>query len=99
MLSRVRAAARTPTVSGIAIAIAILLFMSMAIYSRVQLDEVNRKISSVENKIELAVSDEVMAERKAKWVPRQPKVTTGYLARYASLVTSGNRGAVLEIPR
>ena len=40
-----------------------------------------------------------MAERKAKWVPRAPKVTTGYLARYASLVTSGNRGAVLEIPR
>ena len=57
------------------------------------------KINIPENKIELAVSDEVLAERKAKWVPRQPKVTTGYLARYASLVTSGNRGAVLEIPR
>jgi len=57
------------------------------------------KINIPENKIELAVSDEVMAERKANWVPRQPKVTTGYLARYASLVTSGNRGAVLEIPR
>ena len=57
------------------------------------------KINIPENRIELAVSDEVLAERKAKWVPRQPKVTTGYLARYASLVTSGNRGAVLEIPR
>ena len=57
------------------------------------------KINIPENKIELQVSDEVLAERKAKWVPRQPKVTTGYLARYASLVTSGNRGAVLEIPR
>ena len=57
------------------------------------------KINIPENKIELAVSDEVMAERRANWVPRQPKVTTGYLARYASLVTSGNRGAVLEIPR
>ena len=57
------------------------------------------KINIPENKIELAVSDEVLAERKANWVPRQPKVTTGYLARYASLVTSGNRGAVLEIPR
>ena len=57
------------------------------------------KINIPENKIELGVSDEVLAERKAKWVPRQPKVTTGYLARYASLVTSGNRGAVLEIPR
>ena len=57
------------------------------------------KINIPENKMELAVSDEVLAERKANWKPRQPKVTTGYLARYASLVTSGNRGAVLEIPR
>ena len=50
-------------------------------------------------KLELDVPDEVLAERKAKWQPREPKVTTGYLARYASMVTSGNRGAVLEIPR
>ena len=49
------------------------------------------------NTISVKVSDEVLAERKAKWQPREPKVTTGYLARYASLVTSGNRGAVLEI--
>ena len=33
------------------------------------------------------------------WQPREPKVTTGYLARYASMVTSGNRGAVLEIKK
>jgi dihydroxy-acid dehydratase len=57
------------------------------------------KINIPENKMELKVSDEVLAERKTKWVPRQPKVTTGYLARYASMVTSGNRGAILEIPR
>ena len=57
------------------------------------------KINIPETKIELAVSDEVLAERRANWKPRQPKVTTGYLARYASMVTSGNRGAVLEIPR
>lgn len=57
------------------------------------------KINIPENRIELAVSDEVLKERKAKWVPREPKVTTGYLARYASMVTSGNRGAILEIPR
>ncbi len=57
------------------------------------------KINIPETKIELAVSDEVLAERKKNWKPRQPKVTTGYLARYASMVTSGNRGAVLEIPR
>ena len=57
------------------------------------------KINIPENKIELAVSDELLAKRKAEWEPRKPKVTTGYLARYAALVTSGNRGAVLEIPR
>lgn len=48
------------------------------------------------NKIEVKISDEEMAERTAKWMPRKPKITTGYLARYASLVTSGNRGAILE---
>ena len=50
------------------------------------------------HKLNVAVSDEEMAERRKNWKPRQPKVTTGYLARYASLVTSGDRGAVLEIP-
>ncbi len=48
-------------------------------------------------KLELKVSDEELAKRKAEWTPREPKVTTGYLARYASMVTSGNRGAILEI--
>ena len=47
--------------------------------------------------LDLKVSDEVLAARKAAWKPREPKVTTGYLARYASMVTSGNRGAILEI--
>ena len=56
-------------------------------------------INIPENKLELLVSDEVLAERRAKWQPREPKVTTGYLSRYRELVTSGNRGAVLEIPR
>ena len=46
--------------------------------------------------IKLEVSDEELARRKAAWKPRQPKITTGYLARYAALVTSGNRGAILE---
>ena len=49
--------------------------------------------------IKLCVSDEEMAERRAKWQPRQPRVTTGDLARYAAMVTSGNRGAVLEVPQ
>ena len=48
--------------------------------------------------LNVLVSDEELAARRAKWQPREPKVTTGYLARYASMVTSGNRGAVLEIP-
>lgn len=55
------------------------------------------KINIPENKLELAVSDEVLAERRAAWTPRQPKVTTGYLARYAALVTDSSRGAVLEV--
>ena len=56
-------------------------------------------INIPENKLELKVSDEVLAERRAKWRPREPKITTGYLARYAAMVTSGNRGAILEIPK
>lgn len=50
-------------------------------------------------KLDVKVSEEELEARKAKWQPREPKVTSGYLARYASMVTSGNRGAVLEIPR
>ena len=50
-------------------------------------------------KLEVKVPDEVLAKRRAKWQPREPKVTTGYLSRYRELVTSGNRGAVLEIPQ
>ena len=49
------------------------------------------------NALNVKVSDEVLAERKKNWKPREPKVTSGYLARYEKLVTSGNRGAVLEI--
>ncbi|MCR5630167.1 dihydroxy-acid dehydratase [Eubacterium sp.] len=55
------------------------------------------KINIPEMKLELDVSDEVLAERRKNWTPREPKVTTGYLARYAQMVTSGNRGAILEI--
>ena len=56
-------------------------------------------INIPEMKLELKVSDEELAARKAKWQPREPKVTTGYLARYAAMVTSGNRGAILEVPK
>ena len=48
------------------------------------------------NKISLNVSDEELAKRRAQWKPREPKITTGYLARYAKLVSSGAQGAVLS---
>ena len=54
------------------------------------------KIDIDNHSLELDISEEEMAKRKANWTPREPKVTTGYLSRYAKMVTSGNRGAVLE---
>ena len=57
------------------------------------------KINIPEMTLELDVSDEVLAERRKNWTPREPKVTTGYLERYASMVTSGNRGAILAIDK
>jgi len=49
------------------------------------------------HQLNVLVSDEELAARKAKWRPRTPQVTTGYLARYASLVTSADKGAVLLV--
>ena len=57
------------------------------------------KIDINNTRIALDVPDDVLAQRKAAWKPRTPKVTTGYLARYAAMVTSGNRGAILEVPK
>lgn len=57
-------------------------------------DEVTIDIPA--NTITMAVSDEELARRRAEWTPRAPRITTGYLARYAKLVTSGMSGAVLE---
>ncbi|MBQ1658485.1 MAG: dihydroxy-acid dehydratase [Clostridia bacterium] len=51
------------------------------------------------NTINVRLTDEEFAARRAEWKPREPKITTGYLARYASLVTSGNRGAILEVKK
>ncbi len=48
------------------------------------------------NTINVKVSDEELAARREKWTPREPKVTTGYLARYASMVTSADKGAILK---
>ena len=54
------------------------------------------RINIPENKLELAVSDDELAARRAEWKPREPKVTTGYLARYAKMVSDSCKGAVLE---
>lgn len=50
------------------------------------------------NTLNFVISEEELEARRAKWRPRAPKITTGYLARYAAMVTSGNRGAILEVP-
>ena len=55
------------------------------------------KIDIPNNSLNVDISDEEMAARKAKWQPREPKIKDGYLLRYAALVTSGNRGAVLDV--
>ena len=56
------------------------------------------KIDIPNTSINVDISDEEMEKRRQKWIPREPKVKTGYLRRYAAMVTSGDRGAVLEIP-
>ena len=50
------------------------------------------------NRLDVKVSDEEMAARKAKWQPRVPEVTTGYLARYAAMAAPASKGAILEVP-
>lgn len=54
------------------------------------------RINIPEHKLEVVVSDEELARGKAAWTPREPKVTTGYLKRYAKMVSSANKGAILE---
>ena len=54
------------------------------------------RINIPEHKLEVVVSDEELARRKDAWTPREPKVTTGYLKRYAKMVSSANKGAILE---
>lgn len=51
------------------------------------------------NSLNFDITDEELASRRANWEPRKPKITTGYLSRYVAMVTSGNRGAILEVPK
>ncbi len=54
------------------------------------------EIDIPKNTINVLVSDEELERRRAQWSPRPPRITTGYLSRYAKLVSSGCKGAVLE---
>lgn len=54
------------------------------------------EINIHKNQITLHVSDEELAKRKESFVPKEPKIKSGYVARYAKLVTSASRGAILE---
>ena len=51
------------------------------------------------NTLNFIISEEELEARRAKWRPREPKIKTGYLSRYVAMVTSGNRGAILEVPK
>lgn len=53
-------------------------------------------IDIVAKTIELKVSDAELAERRKNWVPNEPRVKTGYLARYAKMVSSADKGAILQ---
>ena len=57
------------------------------------------KIDINANLLDFDVTDEELAKRRAEWKPREPKITTGYLSRYVSMVSSGNKGAILEVPK
>ncbi len=56
------------------------------------------QIDITANVLNVAVSEEELDKRREKWQPKQPKVTSGYLARYTAMVTSASRGAILEVP-
>lgn len=47
-------------------------------------------------KLELLVDESVLAKRRENWKPREPRVKSGYLARYARMVSSGAKGAIIE---
>lgn len=56
-------------------------------------------INIPENTLNVKVSEDELEARRAKWQPKEPEITTGYLTRYREMVTSANRGAILEIKK
>jgi dihydroxy-acid dehydratase len=56
------------------------------------------QININENTLNVKVSDEELKERRKQWKPKEPKIKTGYLRRYASMVSSANKGAILMVP-
>ena len=54
-------------------------------------------IDIMANTINVKVSDEELESRRKEWTPKEPRIKTGYLARYAAMVTSGNTGAILDV--
>ena len=104
--SQFREGEQLPSVRQLAETIGINMHTVNKAYSILQQDgfvKIDRRRGAIiaidinAHSIQLKVSDEELAERRKNWTPREPKIKTGYLARYASLVTSANRGAVLEI--
>nr|MCR4923310.1 dihydroxy-acid dehydratase [Lachnospiraceae bacterium] len=57
------------------------------------------KIDIPNMSLNLDVDEKELERRRANWTPREAKVKSGYLARYEKLVTSGNRGAILSVPK
>lgn len=54
------------------------------------------RININEKTLDMVVSEDELEKRRKAWTPKEPKITTGYLGRYSKMVTSGDRGAVLE---
>ena len=56
-------------------------------------------INIPEMTLNVKLSDEELENRRKNWKPKEMAEVTGYLKRYHAMVTSGNRGAILEVPK
>ncbi|WP_332523115.1 dihydroxy-acid dehydratase domain-containing protein [Terrisporobacter sp.] len=71
--------------------------VSIALVKEGDMVKIKININIKDKTLDMDVSDEELEERRKLWVPREPKITTGYLRRYSKLVTSRDRGAVLQV--